>query len=141
MVFLDTCRAVIVLGLPYSKGVLMRGGLRVLLGGLGRKRLPDTVRPNGRVRCTKCAIGLMTRVASRVVVGFLVMMMSIKALLVAQWIGLSCAGTLVNSHVQALVLQAHLNVPEIAKLTMSRRALTVRWNGLVYHIAPTRGPH
>ena len=63
----------------------MRVGSRVLLGGLGMKRLPDTVRPNGRVCCTKCALGLMIRqAASRVVGGFLVMMLSTKALFFAQ---------------------------------------------------------
>ena len=99
----------------------MRGELRVLLGGLGRKRLPDTVRPNGRIRCTKCAFGLMTRLASRVVGGFLVMMMmSTKALLVAQWIGQLSAGTTINSCVPALVLQAHLSMPEIVTWIMSR---------------------
>ena len=91
-----------------SRPTLLRGdpherGLHVLLGGLGRKRLPDTVRPNYRVRCIKCALGLMTRLgASKVAGGFLVMMMmmmSTKALLVAQWIGLLAAGTTVSSHV------------------------------------------
>ena len=71
----------------------MRRGLRVLLGWLDRKRLPDTVRLNSRIRCTKCALDLMTRLASRVVRGAPVMMMmmmmiiiiiiSTKALLVA----------------------------------------------------------
>ena len=110
----------IVLGLPYSEGTLMRGGLRVLLGGLGRRRLPNTVRPNGRVHCTKCALGLMTRLASRVVGEFLVMMMSTKALLVAQWIGLLSAGTTVNSRVSVLVLQVHLSMLDIVTLIMSR---------------------
>ena len=49
------------------KETLMRGGLRV---PLGRNRRPDTVRPNVRVRCTKCVLALMTRLASRVVGGF-----------------------------------------------------------------------
>ena len=68
-----------------------------MLGGLGRKRLSDTVRPNDRVRCTKCLLGLMTMLASRVVGGFLVMMMlSTKALLVVQWIALLSAGSTIN---------------------------------------------
>ena len=58
--------------------------------------------------------GLMTKLASRVVGGFLVMMMmSTKAMLVAQWIGLLSAGSTVNSHVPTLVLQAHLSMPKI----------------------------
>ena len=72
--FLETCWAGIVLGLPCSEGTFMRGGWQYLLGGLGRKKLPDTVRPNGRIRWTKCVLVLMTRLAaSRVVRGFLVM--------------------------------------------------------------------
>ena len=82
------------------------------------------MRPNGRVRCTKCALGLMTRLASRVFGGFLVMMMkmmmSTKALLVAQGNGLLSAGTTVNSHAPTLVLQAHLSMPEIVALIMIR---------------------
>ena len=64
----------------------------------------------------------MTRLVSRVVRGFLVMMMmmSTKALLVAQWIKLLSAGSTVNSHVLALVLQAHLSMPKIVTLIMSR---------------------
>ena len=94
----------------------MRGRLRVLLGGLGRMRLLGTVRPNGRVRYTKCAL------VSRVVSGFLlmIMMMSTKPQLVAQWIGLLSVGSMVNSHVPALVLQTHLSTPDIVALIMSR---------------------
>ena len=45
----------------------MRGGLQVLLVGLGRNKWPDTVRPNVRVRCTKCILILITRRAHRVI--------------------------------------------------------------------------
>ena len=68
----------------------------------------------------------MTRLAaSRVVGGFLVMimmlmMLSTKALLFAQWTGPFSAGPTVNSHVPALVLQVHLSVPHIVTLIMSR---------------------
>ena len=85
------------------------------------------MRPNGRVRCTMCALGLMTRLESRVVGGFLLMMMmmmmmilSTKALLVAQWIGLLSARSTVNSHVPLVVLQAHLSMPNVVTLMMSR---------------------
>ena len=47
-----------------------------------------------------------------------------------------------DSHVPALVLQAHLSVSDIVSLIMScheEQALKVRWNGLVSHIAPARG--
>ena len=72
-----------------------------------------------------CALDLMTRLASRVVGGFLVMMMmmimlSTKALLVVQWIGLLSAGSTVNSHVPPVVLQAHLSMPDVVTLMMSR---------------------
>ena len=52
------------------------------------------------------------------------MMMSTKAVLVAQWIGLLSAGMAVNLHVQALVLLAHLNLPKIATLIMRRHGGT-----------------
>ena len=63
--------------------------------------------------------------ASRVVVGFLVMMMmlmmlSTKVLFFIQWTGLLSGGPTGNSHVSALVLQAHLSVPDIVTLIMSR---------------------
>ena len=58
--------------------------------------------------------------SSGVLMMLIMMMMSTKALLVAQWIGLLSARTPVNSHLQALVLQVHLNLPEIATLTMRR---------------------
>ena len=44
-----------------SRPTMLRGGLRVPLGGLGRNRRPDIVRPNVRVHCTKCVFTLMTR--------------------------------------------------------------------------------
>ena len=74
----------------------------------------------------------------------MMMMISIKALLVAQWIGLLSAGKTVNSHALALVLQAHLSLPKIVTLRMNRhgeQALIVRWNGLVDHITLARGAH
>ena len=74
------------------------------------------MRPNIRVRCTNCALTLMTRLASRVVGGgvLVMMIMSTKPLLITQSIGLSCAGMPVNLHVQALLLQA---LPIIQKTT------------------------
>ena len=138
----NSSRPTLLRGDPHEKGVT------VLLGGLGRKRLLETVRPNGRVRCIMCALCLMTRLASRVVGGFLVMMMmmmlSTKALLVAQCIRLLSAGSTVNSHMPPVVLQAHLSMSDVVTLMMSRQgeqALTVRWNGLVGHIAPAQRVH
>ena len=94
----------------------MRGGLRVLLGALGRNRRKDIVRPNVRVRCTKCVLTLMTKQASRVIRGAPVPMIVItKAPLVSQSIGLSCAGMPVSSHGQALVMQALLIMQKTAR--------------------------
>ena len=86
----------------------------------------------------------MTRLAYKVVGRFLVMMiMSTKVLLVAQWIGLLSAGSTVNSHVPPVVLQAHLSMQDIVTLMMNRheQVLTIRWNRLVGHIALARGAH
>ena len=71
----------------------MRGGLRVLLGGLSRNRRPDIVKHNVRLCCTKCVLTLRTRLANRVLRGAPVMrIMTTKALLVCESIGRSCAG-------------------------------------------------
>ena len=50
----------------------------------------------------------------------IMIIMSTKALLVAHWFRLLSADMPVNLHVQALVLQEHLKLPEIATLTMHR---------------------
>ena len=117
-VFSETYWAEVVLGLPYWEGTLMRGGLRVRLGGLGRNRRPKIIRPNVRVRCTKCVLTLMTGLASTVVRGAPVPMIVImKTSLVSQSIGVSCAGMPVNSHGQTLITQALLIMQK-----------TTRWN-------------
>ena len=68
----------------------------------------------------------MTRLAASKVVGmFLVMMIMMlmmfntKILIFAQWTGLLSGGPTGDSHVPALVLQAHLSVPDIVLLIMS----------------------
>ena len=69
----------------------------------------------------------MTRLAaSRVVGRFLVMMIMMlmmfntMVLIFAQWTGLLSGGPTEDSHVPALVLQAHLSMPDIVSLIMSR---------------------
>ena len=81
----------------------MREGLRVPLAGLGGNRRPDIVRPNVRVRCTKCVLILRTKRACRVIQGAPRMrIVTTKALLVSQWIGWLCEGMLVSLHGQAI---------------------------------------
>ena len=106
----SSSRPTILGGDPHERGI------RVPLGGLGRNRRPDIVKPNVRVRCTKCVLTLMTRLASRVIRGAPVpMIVIVKAPLVSQSIGLSCAGMPISSHGQALVIQALLIMQKTAR--------------------------
>ena len=50
----------------------------------------------------------------------MMMMLITKALLVAKWIELLSVGLTVNSHVPPVVLQAHLSMPDVVTLMMSR---------------------
>ena len=73
-----------------------------------------------------------------------IMMMSTKAQLVTQWIGLLSMGSTVNSHVPALVLQAYLSMPDIVTLIMSRHGEAgshsqLEWIGWSHR--PSRGAH